>query len=46
MIISGVDRHESLRLQKLNDLRNRREQMQTRDQQREPSTELRRIEIQ
>ena len=40
MIISGVDRHESLRLQKLNGLRNRREQMQTRDQQREPSTEL------
>ena len=35
MIISGVDRHESLRLRKLNDLRNRRKQLQTRDQQHE-----------
>ena len=40
MIISGVDCHESLRLRKLNDLRNRRKQLQTRDQQHEPSTEL------
>ena len=40
MIISGVDRHESLRLRKLNDLRNQRKQLQTRDQQHEPSTEL------
>ena len=40
MIISGVHRHESLRLRKLNDLRNRRKQLQTRDQQHEPSTEL------
>ena len=40
MIISVVDRHESLRLRKLNDLRNRRKQLQTRDQQHEPSTEL------
>ena len=40
MIISGVDRHESLRLRKLNDLRNRRKQLQTRDQQQESSTEL------
>ena len=40
MIISGVDRQESLRLRKLNDLRNRRRQLQTRDQQHEPSTEL------
>ena len=40
MIISGVDRHESLRLRKLNDLKNRRKQLQTRNQQHEPSTEL------
>ena len=40
MIIFGVDRHESLRLRKLNNLRNRRKQLQTRDQQHEPSTEL------
>ena len=40
MIISGEDRHESLRLRKLNDLRNRRKQLQTRYQQTEPSTEL------
>ena len=40
MIISGVDLHESLRLRKLNDFRNRRKQLQTRDQQHEPSTEL------
>ena len=40
MVISGVDRLESLRLRKLKDLRNRRKQLQTRDQQHEPSTEL------
>ena len=40
MIISGVDRHKSLRLRKLNDLKNRRKQLQTRNQQHEPSTEL------
>ena len=40
MVISGVDRLESLRLRKLKDLRNRRKQLRTRDQQHEPSTEL------
>ena len=40
MIISGVDLHESLRLRKLNDLRNRRKQLQPRNQHHKPSTEL------
>ena len=40
MIICGIDRHESLRLRKLNDLRNRQKQLQTKDQQHVPSPEL------